>query len=83
MEDLLKVSLDQPHNQGIQKEPFRVAEGVFKALGASCHETTRVAADRQDEVGSIFHDLLQTFSQEGDDLDKNVAAGIHDESSSR
>ncbi|XP_065064379.1 uncharacterized protein LOC135690682 [Rhopilema esculentum] len=83
MEDLLKVSLDQPNNQRIQTEPFRVAEDVFKTQDASCQETKRVVSDGQDGEGSIFHDLLQTFSQEGDDLDENVAAGNHDGSFSR
>eukprot|EP00795_Rhopilema_esculentum_P001478 gene1478-15910_t len=83
MEDLLKVSLDQPNSQCIRTEPFRVAEDVFKTQDASCQETKRVVSDGQDGEGSIFHDLLQTFSQEGDDFDENVAAGNHNGSFSR
>ncbi|XP_065064366.1 uncharacterized protein LOC135690674 isoform X2 [Rhopilema esculentum] len=83
MEDLLKVSLDQPNNQRIRTEPFRVAEDVFKTQDASCQETKSVVADRQDEESSTFHDLLQTFSQEVDDREKYAVAGTYDNSSSR
>ena len=83
MEDLLDNSVEKPSDRTIEREPSRAAEDVFRGHDASRHETKRVAAYRQDEVGTIFHDLLQTFSQEGDDLDKIVAAGKHDGSFSR